>query len=94
LSIAIFDIDDFKKVNDTKGHIFGDQVLIEVAELIRKNVRNYDHVGRYGGEEFMSFSPIQRQPKRRKFQSGSGKRLKSIIFRRIQDYNQWRCAAI
>jgi len=57
LSIVIFDIDDFKKVNDTKGHVFGDQVLIEVAELIRMNIRNYDFAGRYGGEEFMVIFP-------------------------------------
>jgi diguanylate cyclase (GGDEF)-like protein/PAS domain S-box-containing protein len=57
LSIVIFDIDDFKKINDTKGHIFGDQVLIEVAMLIQKNIRNYDHAGRYGGEEFMVIFP-------------------------------------
>ena len=57
LSMVIFDIDDFKKVNDTKGHIFGDQVLIEVATLIQNNIRNYDHAGRYGGEEFMVIFP-------------------------------------
>jgi diguanylate cyclase (GGDEF)-like protein/PAS domain S-box-containing protein len=57
LSMVIFDIDDFKKVNDTKGHIFGDQVLIEVAALIQNNIRNYDHAGRYGGEEFMVIFP-------------------------------------
>lgn len=53
LSIAIFDIDDFKKVNDSKGHIYGDQVLVDVASIIKKNVRGSDFAGRYGGEEFM-----------------------------------------
>ncbi len=53
LSIAIFDIDDFKKVNDTKGHVYGDQVLIDVASIISKNIRDKDFAGRYGGEEFM-----------------------------------------
>lgn len=53
LSIAMFDIDDFKKVNDRKGHVYGDQVLVDVAALINKSIRDTDLVGRYGGEEFM-----------------------------------------
>jgi len=53
LSVAIFDIDDFKKVNDTKGHVYGDQVLVDVAEIIKNNIRDTDFAGRYGGEEFM-----------------------------------------
>lgn len=53
LSIAIFDIDDFKKVNDSKGHVYGDQVLFDVAAIIKKSIRETDIAGRYGGEEFM-----------------------------------------
>ena len=53
LSIAFFDIDDFKKVNDSKGHVFGDQVLVEVAAIIKSCIREADIAGRYGGEEFM-----------------------------------------
>lgn len=53
LSAAIFDIDNFKQVNDSRGHVFGDSVLIDVAEIIRKTVRDTDLAGRYGGEEFM-----------------------------------------
>lgn len=53
LSLAIFDIDDFKKINDSLGHVYGDQVLLEVANIIKRNVRDSDIVGRYGGEEFM-----------------------------------------
>lgn len=53
LSIALFDIDDFKKINDSKGHVFGDQVLVDVATIIRNNTRDADLAGRYGGEEFM-----------------------------------------
>ncbi len=53
LSIALFDIDDFKQVNDSKGHVYGDQVLVDIAEIINKNIRDTDLAGRYGGEEFM-----------------------------------------
>ncbi|MDD4476258.1 MAG: sensor domain-containing diguanylate cyclase [Eubacteriales bacterium] len=53
LSVAIFDIDNFKKVNDNKGHIYGDQVLIDVASIIKNSIRGTDFAGRYGGEEFM-----------------------------------------
>lgn len=53
LSIAIFDIDDFKKVNDSKGHVYGDKVLIDVAAIIKISIRDTDLAGRYGGEEFM-----------------------------------------
>lgn len=53
LSIAIFDLDNFKKINDSKGHIYGDQVLVTVAEIIKNNIRESDLAGRYGGEEYM-----------------------------------------
>ena len=53
LSLAIIDIDFFKKVNDTYGHLCGDYVLKEVAYLIMDNFRKTDFVFRYGGEEFV-----------------------------------------
>ena len=53
LSIAFFDIDDFKKINDTKGHVCGDRVLVDVAAIIKQSIRDIDVAGRYGGEEFM-----------------------------------------
>ena len=57
LSIAMFDIDKFKVVNDTKGHVFGDKVLKEVANIITSGIRELDSVGRYGGEEFLVIFP-------------------------------------
>ncbi len=53
ISIALGDLDHFKLVNDTYGHIVGDEVLREVARRMLGSVRSYDFVGRYGGEEFL-----------------------------------------
>lgn len=53
LSIAMFDIDNFKKLNDSYGHLYGDRVLLEVASIMQKSIREEDVIGRYGGEEFM-----------------------------------------
>lgn len=53
LAIAVCDIDFFKKVNDTYGHIAGDRVLKEFADRLTQAFRPYDIVGRYGGEEFL-----------------------------------------
>lgn len=52
-SIVIIDIDDFKLVNDSHGHLVGDQVLIEFSRLISQHIRQSDCFGRWGGEEFM-----------------------------------------
>ncbi len=52
LSLLFFDIDHFKRVNDDFGHLSGDQVLREVADLVREQVRREDCFARYGGEEF------------------------------------------
>ncbi|MEM5501639.1 GGDEF domain-containing protein [Ahrensia kielensis] len=56
-SIAILDIDFFKKINDTHGHSAGDMVLVEFAKTLRTNVRAYDFLARIGGEEFALILP-------------------------------------
>ncbi len=53
LSFAILDVDNFKKLNDTHGHDFGDTVLRRFGDLLRSNVRRTDWVGRWGGDEFV-----------------------------------------
>jgi two-component system cell cycle response regulator len=54
LSIAMFDIDNFKKINDTYGHQFGDEVLQQVSKIILSSLRNTDFAFRYGGEEILA----------------------------------------
>jgi len=57
LSLIMYDIDFFKKVNDTHGHAVGDEVLIEYATLIKENLRDKDMLCRIGGEEFIIVMP-------------------------------------
>lgn len=52
-AVALLDIDDFKQVNDTQGHDVGDQVLREIASLLKQNTRSTDLIARWGGEEFI-----------------------------------------
>ena len=57
LSLIMFDIDHFKRINDTHGHSIGDLVLQEIARICRETVREIDIVGRLGGEEFVVLLP-------------------------------------
>ncbi|MDD3174399.1 MAG: diguanylate cyclase [Herbinix sp.] len=57
LCLMMLDIDHFKRVNDRFGHLVGDKVLVTVAQLLMKNSRSNDYIGRYGGEEFIIVLP-------------------------------------
>jgi diguanylate cyclase (GGDEF)-like protein len=57
IALFMLDIDHFKRVNDKYGHLIGDEVLIEIANRIRRSVRKADIPGRYGGEEFVVLLP-------------------------------------
>jgi diguanylate cyclase (GGDEF)-like protein len=57
LTLVAFDVDHFKQVNDTYGHLLGDAVLRQVAESIVATTKSYDVAARYGGDEFMLLLP-------------------------------------
>jgi diguanylate cyclase (GGDEF)-like protein len=62
IAIIMIDIDHFKSINDTCGHLTGDAVLCEVAERLTKSARSHEYIGRYGGEEFLAIvSPYDQE---------------------------------
>ncbi len=79
LCLMMLDIDYFKLVNDNFGHQTGDRVLSMVSKLIQLNVRDNDHVGRYGGEEFIILLP--------EIQLGEACQIAENIRKSIQNFN-------
>jgi two-component system, cell cycle response regulator len=86
ITVAMFDLDRFKSVNDNYGHQAGDRVLEEMADILRESAREIDRLGRYGGEEFMVLLPdtsiddaevfverVRREVARRPFDIGEDK---------------------
>ncbi|MDX9714457.1 MAG: diguanylate cyclase [Dissulfurispiraceae bacterium] len=57
LSVVMFDIDNFKQINDTYGHHFGDDVIKNIADTVKSGLRKHDYLIRWGGEEFMLLLP-------------------------------------
>jgi len=55
--LILCDVDHFKAINDSYGHDAGDHILCEIAELLQTNIRNYDFISRWGGEEFLMLLP-------------------------------------
>lgn len=56
-SVLLIDVDNFKMVNDNYGHLVGDDLLYDIAQLLKMNCRDTDHLGRWGGEEFIMLIP-------------------------------------
>ena len=56
-SIIIFDIDKFKKINDTFGHLIGDEILKQITTIVKNNIRENDYLIRWGGDEFIILLP-------------------------------------
>ncbi|MGQ4277373.1 diguanylate cyclase [Pseudidiomarina sp. E22-M8] len=59
IALMVFDLDEFKKINDNYGHLVGDQALIMAAQSIRAHIRQCDFIGRFGGDEFLLLLPDQ-----------------------------------
>lgn len=57
ISLVLIDIDNFKRINDTYGHLSGDQILKELADILKRCIRSQDFAARYGGEEFAVILP-------------------------------------
>lgn len=93
LSIVMFDIDRFKNVNDTHGHVAGDRVLVGIAEIAQKQLRSVDLLARYGGEEFMIVTPDIDRARRRSCGTPAHPHCLGEIRRRPPGYLQfWRAS--
>ncbi len=78
--VILIDIDDFKKINDIYGHLFGDKVLIKFTKILSKHIRDTDKIGRWGGEEFLIVCPNINRENLIKVAEGLKKDIESDIF--------------
>jgi diguanylate cyclase (GGDEF)-like protein/PAS domain S-box-containing protein len=83
LSIIMFDIDHFKKVNDKYGHVAGDHVLKTIADIVRKNMRKTDYLFRWGGEEFLILSSETQLDKAHALAERIRKAIESYKFKKV-----------
>lgn len=86
LAVILIDIDHFKSLNDRFGHSYGDEVLSNIAALIKRNVRGGDAVGRWGGEEFVAICPG--------IDSATAQHVAEKIRRRIEHFHFGECEQV
>ena len=87
LSLMLVDIDFFKKVNDTYGHLVGDTVLIKVANILKNKTRNVDMAVRYGGEEFVIILPNTNKQNAINLANKLNFEVSKIIFEELNNTN-------
>ena len=85
ICFLFFDIDHFKKINDTYGHDVGDKVLITVAEVLKKDLRLGDIVARWGGEEFVAILLGAKEEQARKKAEKIREEVEKIVFDEYKD---------
>jgi diguanylate cyclase (GGDEF)-like protein len=83
LTVAFIDCDDFKRINDTRGHLAGDDLLRAIAATLRANVRGYDVVARWAGDEFAVLIPEA------SLESAETivRRLQAVLLRVVQEHS-------
>ena len=85
LSIILFDIDYFKKINDNYGHLSGDEVLRKVSSVFMKGLRKTDIAGRYGGEEFLLVFPNTPLERCLKIAKTLSEQVEKLTFKSVPD---------
>lgn len=88
----LLDVDDFKRINDRYGHMFGDAVLVEMAEKIEGLFRGNDIVARIGGDEFMIFMPNIRREEVAEQRAAEAIRTLQDLFRENMDDLAFSCS--
>ncbi len=78
VSLILFDIDNFKKLNDRYGHLFGDKILKRITEIVRESIRSVDIFARWGGEEFVILLPKTRIDETRTVAEKLRKKIHSV----------------
>ncbi len=81
MGVIMFDLDQFKELNDTHGHPTGDVVLSETARILLETAREIDMIGRYGGEEFIAILPGADEDSAARFAERSRSRVEAHVFR-------------